>query len=109
MILTTYYSKLGKLPANYTPVQISNSAPPGLYLPKWVDVIPPWTLVQEYKQSGDWNWFRTKYLAFLDSKHPVCIHGDVALVCWEKDAAHCHRSLLAQWLQHTYQAEVLEL
>lgn len=103
MIYTTYYAKLREVPKYMRGFSISNSQPAGTHLPPLWQVTPAWSAVSQYKQSGDWDTFRDRYLVRLasvdkDSLLPHLTGGDVVLVCYEKDASRCHRSILAEWI-----------
>ena len=107
MIYTTYYAKLRDVPEGARVFSISNSQPEGMSLPQLWQVIPSWSDVQQYKQSGDWETFVNRYIQRLDSVDkvtllPHLVDGDVVLVCYEKDASRCHRSILAEWITQEF-------
>ena len=56
-----------------------------------------------YKRSGDFARLRRDYLAYLGSQGPaveelreLAAQGGCALLCFERDPAKCHRSILAE-------------
>jgi uncharacterized protein (DUF488 family) len=56
-----------------------------------------------YKQSGDFFRLKQDYLAYLstqgaavESLHHLVAQGGCCLLCFERDAAQCHRSVLAE-------------
>jgi uncharacterized protein YeaO (DUF488 family) len=116
---TTYFARLRQL-AKKDPkimdraVAICNGTPDiwtGRYYRK---LAPDWPAVQSYKQNGDWDRFAQNYKMFklreLDVEQVVSDLGeDAILVCWEKDASHCHRSLVAEWLREYLGRFVTEL
>ena len=48
-IYTSYYGNYKNIPAEYQCVSVSNSKPEGIYISKWNDVVPPWSLVEKFK------------------------------------------------------------
>jgi uncharacterized protein (DUF488 family) len=65
---------------------------------------PP-AIRNQYKKSGDFTRLRRDYLAYLDSQGPaveelreLAARGGCALLCFERDPAQCHRSILAEVL-----------
>ncbi len=65
---------------------------------------PP-AIRNQYKKSGDFARLKRDYLAHLDSQGPslaelceLAAQGGCALLCFERDPAKCHRSILAEVL-----------
>lgn len=65
---------------------------------------PP-AMRDRYKKGGDFERLRRDYLAHLGSHKPVveelcelAAQGGCALLCFERDPAQCHRSILAEVL-----------
>jgi uncharacterized protein (DUF488 family) len=65
---------------------------------------PP-AIRNHHKQTGDFAQLRQDYLAYLDSQESelaalreLAAQGDCALLCFERDPALCHRSILAEVL-----------
>jgi len=65
---------------------------------------PP-AMRNRYKKSGDFTRLRRDYLAYLDSQgtaiaalRELAAEGGCALLCFERDPARCHRSILAEVL-----------
>lgn len=67
-------------------------------------------MFSEYKRTHDWERFVENYimttLAELDA-HQVMSYlnfigrgQDIALVCYEKSPANCHRGIVAEWLKY---------
>lgn len=108
-IYTTYFSKLRKLPQNIVPVSIARFPPKGVRVFEYKALAPSTELLMSYKQTGDWaayvNTYDNTVLAKLDPYKVVedlktlTNSADIALVCFEKDFTHCHRSLVAEWLK----------
>jgi uncharacterized protein (DUF488 family) len=58
-----------------------------------------------YKKTGDFARLRRDYLAYLGSQEPaidelreLAAKGGCVLLCFERDPAQCHRSILAEVL-----------
>jgi uncharacterized protein (DUF488 family) len=58
-----------------------------------------------YKKSGDFAQLKRDYLAYLGSQEPaveelreLAAQGGCCLLCFERDPAQCHRSILAEVL-----------
>jgi uncharacterized protein (DUF488 family) len=65
---------------------------------------PP-AIRNHYKQNGDFARLRRNYLVYLDTQGPeiaalreLAAQGGCALLCFERDPAKCHRSILAEVL-----------
>lgn len=65
---------------------------------------PP-AMRDRYKKGGDFERLRRDYLAYLGSQEPaveelreLAAQGGYALLCFERDPAQCHRSILAEVL-----------
>ena len=64
--------------------------------------VPP-SIRKPYKQSGDFARLKREYLAYLRTQgseierlRGLAAEGGRALLCFERDPAKCHRSLLAE-------------
>jgi uncharacterized protein (DUF488 family) len=65
---------------------------------------PP-AIRNQYKKSGDFARLRRDYLVYLGTQGPevaalrdLAAQGGCALLCFERDPAQCHRSILAEVL-----------
>lgn len=65
---------------------------------------PP-AIRNHYKKSGDFARLRRDYLVYLGTQEPevaalreLAAQGGCALLCFERDPAQCHRSILAEVL-----------
>ena len=65
---------------------------------------PP-TIRDRYKKNGDFARLRQDYLAYIGTQGPaveelreLAAHGGSCLLCFERDPAQCHRSILAEVL-----------
>ena len=110
MIYTSYYAQLRNIPKDITPYAISNSIPKGVTVQeKLTAFVPDWENVARYKADGDWKRFKDDYLSQLNRLTSIYLpDDDIVLLCYEKDASVCHRSILAEWLQEKFFIEVKE-
>lgn len=113
MIYTTYFAQIRKLPESITPIAISNTIPDGVLTLHLPQLAPDWPSIREYKCTGNRQVFREEYWKKLDALTLPRVlsffpEGDIALVCYEKEARQCHRSLLAEWLRTRGGLEVEE-
>ena len=109
-VFTTYFAKLRKLDDSIVPVAILR------YTPEWYGgkqypiLAPKAETLLDYKyySDGDWKKFKRKYEEQLERLDPeevledleaLSCGKDVALVCFERDSEHCHRSICAKWLR----------
>lgn len=64
-------------------------------------------LIKRWKAATiSWNEFSKEYKRSLKGKEPMLeelaresVHGDITLLCSDRDADHCHRTLLAEEIQ----------
>lgn len=64
-------------------------------------------LIKKWKSGKvTWNEFKKEYKKGLAIRHDLLedlacrsIEGDITLLCTDKDAAHCHRTLLAHEIE----------
>lgn len=113
-IYTSYYSRVSRIDTSeYLLVRVSNTSP------EWFEkklykidsnVYPDWTTINNYK-SGEItrDEFRALYARKITSQtQPEFIYQElenlgrlygkenIVLLCWEKDAQACHRTMLAE-------------
>lgn len=99
-LFTSYYGKSFNHPKA---VAISCGIPSGFEGRVCKLVAPPWSLVSDYKEGRiNWALYTMDYMDMLDRIGERAItklfsEGDV-LLCYEKPGEHCHRHLLAEWL-----------
>lgn len=110
MIYTTYFAKLRNLPDNVTPVSICLN-PPAYYTGlQFKTLAPPQALLNMWHESHNREayvrWFKSTVLDKLDQTDTAMTlyemvgkGNDVALVCFEKSGAFCHRNLVAEWFK----------
>lgn len=109
-IYTSYFGNYKNIPQEYQCISIANSKPKGLNIPTWTDVVPNWNNVKEFKEQQITACeFIKRYISDLTYDSPLK-HFDylekyedkveaVVLLCWEKSADFCHRTILADYLQ----------
>lgn len=66
----------------------------------------PREVLERYRHDGDWEKYRRDYLSYLNSQRAslekllaFSIEKPTALFCFERDAARCHRLLIANELK----------
>ena len=109
MIYTSYIYKSSSISAlGITPISIAQGKPRGLEILYYRDLAPPWSLIREYKQTGDRDQYTRIYFeAVLNKLNQFQVIADlivlahstnIALLCYEKPEKFCHRHLVAKWL-----------
>ena len=114
---TSYFAKVKNL-ENKNLVSIALS-PPKWYEGKTYKALAPnWDTIDAWKKSGkteeDWNNYKRDYykskLSKLDPKKVYEDLGeDAVLLCFEKPSDHCHRFLVAEWLETSLGIKVTEI
>lgn len=115
-IYTSYYAKVSKHYDNARVlVRISKSKPAWFteYTYELECLYPHWDLIQGLKSKTlNWDEYRERYLhqlSFLSRNdvlkmlEKISIENggkDIILLCWEKPEEHCHRHLVAEWLDY---------
>lgn len=109
MIYTTYFSKVNKLPKDVVPIAISQYVPKGVSMARFLPLAPSKNILFRYKEDNDWDLYvRDFNKEILDTLNPKETYDqlrlladgkDFALVCYEKDRTHCHRSLVGDWFE----------
>jgi len=79
------------------------------------EVAPPESILKLWKEGTiTWEGYRKAYLGSLDFEESIAWmrrtaekakDHDVILICFEKDAEHCHRSLLAEEIARRFNVE----
>jgi hypothetical protein len=117
---TTYFARLKQLVEKNPSlldraVPLSNGVPDGWNgKGRYWSLVPEWEAVQALKSNGDFERFANAYKHFklkeLDPAEVVeAVGEDAILVCWEKDANRCHRSVVAEWLSGYLDEPITEL
>ena len=92
---TSYFSKSGHLEKV---VSIARGVPIGWKGRQYLNLAPPWELINQYK---------------TDKLNPEKVYNelgdDAILLCWEKSNTFCHRYIVAEWFYKNLQIEVEEL
>lgn len=123
MIYTSYFAKLKSLPENIVPVSICGKAPDWYTGAEYKKLAPKYGFFMEWKRTGDNNYYikcfkeqvlnKLSYISVvnhlqlmlpydmrvdMDSDVAINTKYHVALICYEKPTAFCHRHLVAGWL-----------
>lgn len=110
MLYTTYFAKLRNLPADIVPVAICGKAPNGFTGLQYKKLAPKWGFFSQWKKNHDNHYyvrcFNEQVLDPLDAqtvfneiKDLAGGAEDIALVCYERPEAFCHRHLVANWFR----------
>lgn len=118
-ILTSYFAKIPKMDRRISePVSIARFTPKWYIGEKCLELAPSAETLLAYKEDGDWEKFKSRYLEELRHVNPHEVHRklkelgrgkNVVLVCFEKDYFKCHRSICAKWLREKLGVSVQEL
>jgi uncharacterized protein (DUF488 family) len=80
-----------------------------LHLP---ELAPTQDMIDAYrKEKGDWSQFATRFLALMEarkveSRIDPAVLADGCLLCSEDKPHHCHRRLVAEYLQQKWSVPV---
>lgn len=128
MIYTTYFANIKNLPSNVIPVSIAGKAPIGYAGAEYKKLAPKWSFFSVWKETQDNDYYikhfneevlnklsisrlRTGLQMLLPYEIKEQMKTEfwnneefhLALVCYEKPGAFCHRHLVADWLtQHGF-------
>jgi uncharacterized protein (DUF488 family) len=75
----------------------------------WIGAAPSRKMRSAYRKNGDWDAYSEAYLRMLKAQKvhgilavgwlaTILERGPICLLCFEHDAARCHRSLLAEFM-----------
>jgi hypothetical protein len=102
MICTSYFARSAKTPGA---VSIARFPPKWYTGARYLPLAP----APEMLKIQDWDEYRRRYreeiLSVLDPDtvlrelENLGAGNNVVLLCFEKDRAHCHRGLVAEWLR----------
>ena len=108
-LYTSYFSKVRALPEGTVPISISLWPPKGHAGAQLRCLAPTKEILTKYKQDGDWAAYVEKYEKDVLGKlrqetimqEITRLSGgkDAAILCFERDPAQYHRSLVARWLR----------
>ena len=109
MIFTSYFSKYKGTQG----VSVANKTPDWVSCDRCKELMPPWSLVQSYKDGGiTWKEFRKAYIKQLKKLDVEDFHRRLngkVLLCWESTEKHCHRHILREWFNRNgYACEELQ-
>ena len=112
MLKTSYFAKSSREPGA---VSIARFPPKWYTGSRYLPLAPSADMLK----IVDWDEYRLQYkdeiLSVLDPEvvlRDLGVNGsdhDILLLCFEKERAHCHRGLVAVWLQETRGIWVPEL
>ena len=118
-ILTSYFAKIPKMDRRISePISIARFTPKWYIGEKCLELAPSAETLLAYKEDGDWEKFKSRYLEELRHVNPHEVHRkleklgrgkNVVLVCFEKEYFECHRSICAKWLKEKLGVSVQEL
>ena len=116
-IYTSYFGNYKNIPQEFQCLSIANTKPQGLFIPTWKEVVPKWSIVKSFKANEiSYELFEQMYLYQLFNTYQVndiqkiaklrnyleYMNADIVLLCWEKDASHCHRLILVKFLKYFF-------
>ena len=109
MIYTSYLSNVKNLPKDVVPIAICGGQITGWKYPRYSKLAPKWKFFSEWKKTHDNDYyiehFNAEVLSVLNQRQVVedlmrlSENKDVALICYERPEAFCHRHLVADWLR----------
>lgn len=81
------------------------------------ELAPTEEIMRAYRKSRDWDAYREGYTPLLKERDAIAVGKDVlsryqkpCLLCAERDAERCHRSLIAaHWAEHLPDVDVVHL
>lgn len=126
MLITTYFPKIKQIPDDYIKLIITR------FPPKWLDIskypntyimknlAPLQEILLDYKKDKDWNRYVERFNNQMSMYYPTANTirklgrglqkgKKYAVICYEKDYIHCHRSLLAEKIKDSFNIEWKEL
>ena len=109
-IYTSYYGRMKYLPKNIIPVSISLSMPKDIHIRKYLALAPSWSILNEYKLTGDKEKYIKRFKSEILNKTSVVdlliylqnlatSDSDICLMCYEKSNDFCHRHIVSSWLR----------
>ena len=118
-IYTSYFAKVKKLDeSGYCPISIAVKSPDWFIGPSLKQLAPSWSILSEYKETGDTaryiQRFHEEILSKLDPEQiskviwkiahestPLIFPKIPVLLCYESPEKFCHRHLVAEWLTNS--------
>lgn len=107
-VYTSYFAHVKHIPSGIVPVSIAIKSVPGWRYPVYKKLYPTYNILYDYKHDGDTVRYRAVYgtdvLGKLTQEEVLADLSklsdgkDVALICYEKSGAFCHRHIVAEWL-----------
>jgi hypothetical protein len=112
MLLTSYFAKSAQHPGA---VAIARFPPKWYTGARYLPLAPKPEMLQIQDRDEYRRRYREEILAILDPDavlRDLNVNGsghDIVLLCFEKDRAHCHRGLVAEWFFETKGIRVPEI
>lgn len=111
VMYTSYFAKRKEIKPELM-VSIARSKPRWVKCEEYLDLAPPWDLVQYWKETGDEKGYCKRYydevLSKLDVEKVYEDLKDKYIMCWEKSGSFCHRRIVALWIEKLLGIEVPE-
>ena len=108
-IYTSYFANYKNIDPMYQCIAISNSKPAYAFIPHIKRLAPPWSIVKKYKAEPIPSApFQSDYLRYIHinigpEEIKDCLiqfeSDNIVLMCYEKDANICHRTILADYIK----------
>ena len=111
-IYTSYYARVPKIDVDkYCLIRVSKSKPAwleGIKIMGIPVVFPHWDLINDWKTHKiTWDEYTECYLyqlsfiprdIIIEQLYEAAQGKDIILLCYEDNTRHCHRHILADWL-----------
>jgi uncharacterized protein YeaO (DUF488 family) len=112
VLYTTHYKNIKKIPEEAELVVVSRMIPEMKTKGRsWAHaefLAPSYPLLNQFKfRAIDWDTFKDRFTEELKGRENILnlyleamkAGEDFCFICWEKDHAECHRSILGQWFE----------
>jgi len=106
MIQTSYFAKAADHP---NAVAISQGIPAWYKGRRYKQLAPSWDLIHTKDSILYKKRYHQKVLSKLDPKQVASDLDGCILLCHEKDSTHCHRRIVAEWLEAALGIQVPEM
>ena len=106
MIQTSYFAKAARLP---NAVAISQGIPDWYNGSRYKPLAPSWEIIHIKDQELYKKRYCQEVLSKLDPEQVATDLDGCVLLCHEKDSSHCHRRIVAEWLESALKITVPEI
>jgi hypothetical protein len=106
MIQTSYFAKAANLP---NAVAISQGIPKWYHGARYKPLAPSWEIIHIIDPELYKERYCQEVLSKLDPKQVAAELEGRILLCHEKDSTHCHRRIVAEWLETALGISVPEM